>query len=211
MPRPQPAIFDVDALRTGSPRYRYQPLPLRTAIGQLERLTIQFGDDVLGRLRDSFDIASTDAALQLQAELAAWEVGDKSEPKPKPRALGLDFFKSITAILQGALGALTGSLFVNMYTDHFLASEVEIEVGEQWVRLVKARDGGASGLDCEGFDYDLPPEDTFPLWWKLAEVNLLPLCRPAVERAKQWIAARSKAADSSTPSSAPAVTDSPVA
>jgi hypothetical protein len=210
MPRPQPDILDADLLRKGSPRYRFQRLPLRTAVNQLEQLTIKFGDDVIGRLRDSFDVAQANAALSHRQAVEAWEeAGDPSRPKPRPVSLGVDFYSSILSVLQGGLGALTGSLMSNLYTDHFLAGEVEVEVGDQWVRLVQARTAPASGLDCSGIDYDLPPEDAFPLWWKLAEVNLLPLCQPAIERAKQWIAARSKDVDSSKPSSAPAVTDSP--
>ena len=89
----------------------------------------------------------------------------------------------------------------------------------EWVRLVVGRPAefDATGreirpstLNCDGFDYDLPPADAFPLLWMLAEVNLVPLFRGAAEMFTKKFVKSSKGVASPTPSSAPVVTDSPV-
>jgi len=220
MPRPQPIIVEQGAFNPTSPRYRYQPLPLRVAVRQLEKLTVQFGEDVLDGMRDKIDITKFNAAEQYQADLIAWSDAIKLDPKtakPKPR-VDLDMIGSMLSLARGLYNALTGSTLVTIQTEHLLASEVEVEVVidgvGRWIRLVQLAapvpgvTGVSSELDCSGFDYDLPAEDLLPLWWLLLEVNILPLFRAARAAMKRMFGERSKADDSQTLSPEPADTDS---
>jgi hypothetical protein len=187
-------------------------------VRQLEKLTVQFGEDVLDGMRDTIDITKFKAAEQYQTDLIAWSDAIKVDPKtakPKPR-IDLDVLGSMLSLARGLYNALTGSTLVTIQTEHLLASEVEVEVvidgANQWVRLVqlaKSVPGAVpSELDCSGFDYDLPAEDLLPLWWLLLEVNILPLFRAARAAMKKMFGERSKDDDSPTLSPEPADTDS---
>jgi hypothetical protein len=221
MPRPLPTIIEAGRFNPDSPRYRFVKVALRTAVNQLERMIVLYGDEVIARVRDVLDSSQLRGAMEHRERVAAWQQAkargeDVGEP-PKAK-LDFDFAGSLAALAQGVQGALTGSTLVTTQTGHFLDAQVEVEVEidgvAQWVRLVKAADKvdaqgkriEASELDCSGLDYDVPAEDLFALWWHLVEVHLLPLFRPVAAKLRTILTPTEGV--SSTPSSEPAAGDS---
>lgn len=215
MPRPQPIIIDAGHFSPTSPRYRYHPVAVREATNQAERIAFRFGEDFLAAVRDLLDNAQVKAALAFREEHARWKAkvaaGGDAGPEPKV-SFGVDVWDLIASVLAGVQAGLTGTTLTQLQTEHFLASQVEVEVGEgdtaTWVRLVSLSAEGT--LNHDGWDWDVPAEDVLPLWWMLVEVSLLPLFR-ALLRKIQPLLDRMKAGDSSTPSSQPAAPDSSAA
>lgn len=220
MPRPQPIIIEPDRFRPGSPRYRYQPQPLRTSVKQFEKLVVHVGEDVIAQLRHALDLAQLVSLDKHKAALEQWAkdvLGNPSLPQPTKPRFDFDLLDTVASLAQGVHSALTGSMLVSLQTEYFLAAQVEVEIdgvdaegnpAPRWSRLVKLGEGTASELDCEGFDYDIPPEDLLPLTWLLLEVNIIPLFRNAWAAATKLLGGKPKATDSTTPSSEPADTSS---
>ena len=214
MPRPQPIIIPAGHFNPTSPRYRYHPVAVREATNQAERIAFRFGEDFLAAVRDLLDNAQVKAALAFREEHARWKakVAANEDAGPEPKvSFGVDVWDLIASVLSGVQAGLTGTTLTQLQTEHFLASQVEVEVGEgdtaTWVRLVCVVDGG---LNHDGWDWDTPAEDVLPLWWMLVEVILLPLFQALLRRMKPLLD-RMKAGDSSTPSSQPAAPDSSAA
>lgn len=220
MPRPQPIILAPDHFRPGSPRYRYQPQPLRTSVKQFEKLVVHVGEDVITQLRHALDLAQLVSLDKHKSDLEKWArdvLADPALPQPAKPRFDFDLLNTVASLAQGVHSALTGALLVSLQTEYFLAAQVEVEITDvdaegnpsepRWGRLVKLGEGASSELDCEGFDYDLPPEDLLPLTWLLLEVNIIPLFRNAWAAASKLLG-KPKATDSTKPSSEPAGTSS---